>query len=252
MRIDVPAAPQIPQLLKLWKEAFGDHNGFWEMFLETAFAPQRCRCILEEDAVTAALCWFDTECRGEKMAYIYAVVTDPAHRGRGLCRALLEDTHRRLAAQGYTAALLVPAEEGLREMYRKLGYETCTWVQEFSCEALPDPISLEAIGPNAYAQLRRKLLPSGGVIQEGSNLAFLGQQAQFYRGEGFLMAAYTEGNALHAMELLGNTASAPAITAALNCRMGSFRVPGQDKPFAMWHPLRKDAGRPDYFGFAFD
>lgn len=252
MRIESPTPAQTRQLVKLWKDAFGAHNGFWEMFLDTAFAPVRCRCILEEDAVTAALCWFDTECGGQKMAYIYAVVTDPVHRGRGLCRALLADTHAHLAARGYTASLLVPAEEGLREMYRKLGYETCTTVQEFSCEAVSGDVSLWAIGPNAYAQLRRALLPPKGVVQGGSGMEFLAQQAQFYRGDGFLMAAYTEGDTLHVMELLGDTTAAPAITEALGCRRGEFRVPGKDKPFAMWHPLGEHAVMPEYFGFAFD
>lgn len=252
MRIEKPSGTQIPQLLKLWKVAFGEHGGFWELFLETAFAPERCRCILEADTVEAALCWFDTECAGQKMAYIYAVVTDSARRGQGLCRTLLADTHRHLAQQGYQAALLVPAEESLRAMYRKLGYETCTAVTEFSCAAAQTAVSLEAIGPDAYAGLRRELLPEDGVLQEGSGLNFLAHQAQFYRGEDFLMAAYTQGDTLYAMELLGDTAAAPAITAALRCSRGEFRTPGQDKPFAMWHPLTPDAGQPEYFGFAFD
>ena len=252
MRIEAPVQAQIPQLLSLWKAAFGEHDGFWELFLDTAFSPEHCRCILEEDTVTAALCWMDTECGGQKMAYIYAVVTAPAHRGQGLCRTLLADTHDYLGTQGYGAALLVPAEEGLRKMYRKLGYETCTTVREFSCEASSGQVSLWAIGPDAYGKLRRAMLPEAGVLQEGRSLDFLGQQAQLYWGGGFLMAAYTEGDTLHAMELLGDDTAAPAITEALGCARGVFRTPGEGKPFAMWHPLRKDAVLPGYFGFAFD
>ena len=252
MTFDFPAKAQIPQLLSLWKAVFGDWNGFWETFLKTGFSSHRCRCILEEDQIMAALSWLDCSCEGQKMAYIYAVVTDPAHRGKGLCRRLLADTHRLLTALGYTAALLVPAEESLRTMYEKMGYQTCTYVSEFEAEAGSDPVPLRTIGPEEFACLRRRFLPSAGVLQEQENLAFLSRQAQFYTGEDFLMATYSEGGKLTAMELLGNRDAAPGILRALDCQTGHFRCPGTEIPFAMIHPLTQDTVIPSYFGFAFD
>lgn len=252
MTFEHPAPGHTAQLLPLWKTAFGEHEGFWELFLETAFSPERCRCILVDDTVAASLCWFDCFANGQKLAYLYAVVTHPGFRNRGLCRLLLQDVHEQLKETGYTSAILVPAEAGLRNMYEKLGYQTCTWVTEFSCTAGENPVSLRAIGPGEYAALRREFLPEGSVLQEGENLTFLARQAQFYTGTGVLMAAYTNAGTLTAMELLGNTGAAPDITAALGCRQGQFRIPGQEKPFAMFYPLKKEAVRPAYFGFAFD
>lgn len=252
MTIDSAVPEQIPQLLALWKDAFGEWDGFWELFLNTAFSPSRCRCMVEGKQIAASLCWFDTQCNGQKQAYIYAVVTHPAYRGRGLCRRLMEDSHQHLAALGYAAALLVPAEEGLRQMYQKMGYRNCSAVSEFSCDAGTMPVTIEAIGPADYARMRRSFLPENSVIQEGENLIFLAQQAEFFTGDNFLLAAYTEGTTLHAMELLGNRQAAPGILAALNCTRGDFRVPGEEKAFTMIHPLRRDAAVPAYFGFAFD
>ena len=252
MKIDHPAPCHFPRLLQLWKDVFGEWGGFWELFRDTAFSPDRCRCILDGDTIAASLCWLDVWCEGQKMAYLYAVVTDPAHRGRGLCRRLMADTHAHLAALGYEAVLLVPAEESLREMYRKLGYRDATTVTEFSCAAGEGPASLRAIGPEEYAALRRKFLPSGSVIQEGENLTFLSRQAEFFTGEDFLLAAYRDEEILHTMELLGNAQTAPAIVHALDCQEGAFRTPGPDKPFAMFHPLKEDAAALEYFGFAFD
>lgn len=252
MTFDYPTAQQMSQLLSLWKTVFGDWNGFWETFLETSFAPARCRCIAEEGNITAALTWLECSCNGQKLAYIYAVVTDPAHRGKGLCRLLMEDTHELLSSEGYAAAILVPAEEGLRKMYRKMGYETCSSVSELSCTSSETPVPLRAIGPKEFAQLRKSFLPEKAVLQEGENLTFLARQAQFYTGEGFLLAAYHDADSLTAMELLGDKTAAPGILAALGCKDGTFRCPGSEKPFAMWHPLQKDAVKPDYFGFAFD
>lgn len=252
MGIDFPAGAQIPELLHLWKGVFGDHDGFWELFLETAFSPEHCRCITEDGQITAALYWFDCTCREQKMAYVYAVVTHPGHRGRGLCRKLLEDTHRYLKARGYSAVLLVPEQESLRQMYQKFGYTTCTFVSEFTCTAAEPAIALRAIGPSEYALLRRAFLPENGVVQEQENLSFLSAQAQFYTGQDFLLAAYTDEEILYGMELLGSPDAASGITAALGCKTGRFRTVGTERAFAMLYPLTEAAVTPAYFGFAFD
>ena len=252
MIFDFPLPVQQSRLLSLWKQAFGDHGGFWEMFLETAFLPDHCRCVTENGEVTAAMYWFDCTCRDEKIAYIYAVVTHPDHRGKGLCRSLLSDVHGHLAANGCSAAMLVPETENLRQMYRRLGYENCTSVSEFSCTAEGTPLPLRAIGPAEYVSLRREFLPEDGVLQEDKNIDFLAKQAQFFTGETVLFAAYQEEGTLHCIELLGDPNTAPAILRTLNCTQGHFRTPGKEKPFAMIHPLTETAVKPGYFGLAFD
>ena len=240
------------QLLKLWKQAFGEHDGFWEMFLEKGYSPRRCMHLAEGEKVTAALCWFDTESGGQKWAYVYAVVTAPEYRGRGLCRALFRQAEVLWQDRGYAGALLVPAKEGLREMYRKMGYETCTCIREFSCPAGEHGVSLRVVSPEEFAGQRRKMLPQGSVIQEGENLAFLAAQGELLAGKDILLAAWREGEILQVMELLGDAAKAPGIVKALGCETGNFRVPGKEKPWAMGKKFREDADFPKYFGYAFD
>lgn len=252
MVIDRPAPEAEAQLLRLWKEIFGEYDGFWELFAKTAYSPDRCRCVMENGIVSAALCWFDCTCGEETWAYLYAVMTNPAHRGRGLCRSLMENTHQHLKELGYAGVLLVPAEEGLRDMYRKMGYGDCTGVSEFSCAAADRPVPLTAVIPEEYARLRRTCLPEGGVVQEQENLLFLAAQAELLAGADFLLAAWREEETLHAMELLGNTKAAPGIVKALGCEKGNFRTPGKDIPFAMGLKLQKTAKFPIYFGLAFD
>lgn len=252
MTFDYPGPEEIPKLRKLWQGAFGEWDGFWEMFLETAFSPRRCRCVREKEEIAGALTWLDCTFEGKKIAYIYAVVTDPAHRGKGVCRSLLRDTHALLKQRGYAAAMLVPAEEGLRRMYEKQGYETCTFAEEFSCEPGGQAPALRTVGPEEFALLRRKFLPEGSVLQEGKNLPFLARQMQFYAGEDFLMAAYTDEGKVVAPEILGNAAAAPGILKALDAKKGSFRCPGKRIPFAMIYPLQENVTVPAYFGFAFD
>ncbi len=252
MNFEQPGETHIWQLLKLWKDAFGEYDGFWELFLKTGFLPDHCRCITENGQVLAGLYWFDCFCGTDKIAYIYAVVTDPNHRGRGLCRKLLQDVHAHLAARGYASAMLVPADEGLRHMYRKLGYKDCTTISELSSIASETAAAVRCIGVEEYAALRRAFLPKGGVLQEGISLAFLSAQAQLFSGADFLLAAWLEGDTLHGMELLGNPNAAPDILRALGCTAGKFQIPGTGKSFAMIHTLKEDAGKPSYLGFSFD
>jgi len=252
MNFEHPGKDQIPQLVRLWKEAFGEYNGFWELFLETAFQPDHCRCITEAGQVIAGLYWFDCSCGHDKIAYVYAVVTDPDQRGRGLCRKLMADVHALLKEKGYASVMLVPADKGLREMYRKMGYEDCTSIGEMSCTAGKTAIEIRNIGIAEFAQLRRNLLPMHSVLQEGIQLPFLAAQAQLFAGEDFLLAAYLDGERLHGMELLGNPEAAPGILRALGCETGTFQIPGAEKPFAMLHKLSENAVTPNYFGFSFD
>lgn len=246
MRIDAPGREHLTQLRRLWQEAFGDSPEFMDIFFRYGYAPERCRCILEGDTVAAALYWFPCA----DLAYVYGVATDRRFRGRGLCRRLMEDTAAHLKELGFTGIVLVPQDAGLRKMYAAMGYRDCGGIREFACEA-GEACGLRAIGPGEFARLRRSYLPEGAVLQEEEeNLVFLARQAEFFTGEGFLLTAWREEGVLHGLELLGDETQAAAVTAALDCRKGIFRVPG-DTPFAMFLPLTRRES-PTYFGFAFD
>ena len=252
MKTDHPSLCHRNQMRKLWQDAFGDTDAFLDLFYITAYAPDRCLGIFIAEELAAALYWIDCHIQDQKLAYIYAVVTAPAHRGKGLCRKLMADTHELLKSRGYSGSILVPQKESLRQMYVGMGYQDAGGLTVFSCEAGTDPIPLRAVGPQEFAALRRSLLPENAVIQEGEGLDFLAQQLQFYAGDDVLLAAYAENGTLHGIELLGNRNAAPGILKALDIPQGIFRTPGHNQPFAMFHPLANDAICPKYFGFAFD
>lgn len=252
MNVTSPESRHIPQLRALWKTAFGDEDAFLDAFFSAAFSPDRCRCIGEADRILAVLYWFDVSCAGQKFAYLYAVATDPAHRGRGLCRALMEDTAAHLTGLGYHGLILVPQKEPLRAMYRKLGFADCGRVSSFTAPAEDFPVSLRRLTPAEYAARRRQLLPPGGILQEGENLAFLASYALFFEGDDWLAALTIEAGKLICHELLGNPNASYGIVAALGCGEGSFRIPGNDLPFAQYRKLQPDCIEPAYFGLAFD
>lgn len=252
MRIDAPNASHVPQLRTLWQDAFGDPEDFLDLFFTFGFSPECCRCVFQEDTPVAAAYWFDCRLEGRKIAYLYAVATHSSQRGRGLCRMLMEDIRRVLAEQGYCAAVLVPQSDGLRQMYRRMGYRDAGSHRELSCTAATVPVSLHTIDSAEFARRRQELLPKGSVLQEGRNLAFLSNLVAFYAGEGFLMAASREGKTLTVPEFLGDSALCPGILCSLGCETGVFRSPGGNTPFAMVLPLQEGVPEIAYFGFAFD
>ena len=254
MTIEVPRAALLPSLRALWREAFGDSDAFLDLFFDVAYAPSRARCIVEDGEALAALYWFDVSLDGKNLAYLYAIATRADRRGEGLCRRLMEDVHARLARQGYAGALLVPSEPSLFDFYANFGYEPCAPMQTILCRAEGEPIVLRRVDADEYGRLRARLLPLGGVVQEGDSLRLLARQESLFAGDGFVLAAHSANDRLVATELLGDTSLAPQILATLQLPEGRFRIAGNDRPFAMLRKLsaKKDFPPPSYFALAFD
>ena len=235
---------------RLWKQAFGDTDAFLDTFEQTAYAEERSHTLTVDGQLAAALYWFDCMVEGQKAAYIYAVATEATYRGRGLCRRLMEETHTRLREQGYDSALLVPGEPPLVAMYEKMGYRVATTAAKRTVTA-GQPLPLQPIDLNAYAAVRRRLLPKGGVVQEGENLRFLSAYHTLSAGEDALCAVRREGDTLVIAELLGNAEPADVV-AALACPCGNLRSADGITPYAMWLPLKETALCPTYFGLSFE
>lgn len=251
MIIDFPLEEQLPSLRRLWEEAFGDTEAFISGFFASAYSPERCLCASENGEVLSVLYWFDCSCRGNKVAYLYAIATAAAHRGRGLCRLVMDRAHKHLKALGYVGVILVPGTAELFAFYEKIGYKTATNVGKIHAFASKNEATLRRIGGREYIGLRRGLLPDGGVVQEDASAEFLERQADLYAGADFILASRREGGSFLGLELLGNLERAPEILSALGYSEGSFRVPGEDIPFSMYLPLG-GAEPPAYFGLAFD
>lgn len=269
MTIAAPDKTQLPALRGLWQEAFCDTNEFLDSFFSVAFSPERCRIVLIEGQVGAALYWFDCNWDGKKLAYLYAIATAKQFRGQGLCHQLLKDAHCHFKQSGYTGSLLVPASKALFRFYETMGYQTFCHCREHTLNLCNGSVSCKAVAPwtgsfsapmpisvTEYARLRQLYLPKGSILQEGSSLDFLEAQASFYKGGNYLFAARKEGMHLHGIELLGTlpTCFFPALISTLGCTTGTIRTPGtpQDSPFAMYRPMQTGTSAPSYFAFAFD
>lgn len=237
-------------LRTLWTECFGNEDNWIDTFFRTALVPDHVCVRNRQGRLAAALCWMDVSCRGQKLAYLYAIATAPDWRGQGLCRELMASACETLTRQHYAGCIVVPAEDGLRQMYRKMGFENFGGIGKLSVQR-GEPVPIRRISPEEYARLRRSYLPKDGVVQESGAETYLAAGADLYAGENFLLAAEREGQTLFGLELLGNSRAAEGILGGLNYEAGTFRVPGS-KPFAMFRPLIPGTPPPGYFGLAFE
>lgn len=252
MRIESPSPSHIPQLRRLWKEAFADTDTFLDGFFEYGFSSHRCRCMIEDDNVVSVLYWFEATCRNQRFAYLYAVATAVSCRGRGLFSALLEDTKQILTEEGFDGILLVPENESLSRMYEKMGFIGCTTVDSVTVSAGEKAAPIQEISAGNFAALRRQMLPEGGVLQEGQTLTFLASQYRFWAGEGWLATGQVYDGKLVCQEFLGDRSTMEGLVRALEVPVGTFRTPGNTVPFAWVLPLKEDCGRPGYFALALD
>lgn len=237
----------ITDLKQLWQEAFSEPA---EGFFAKGFCADRFRRLYTQDQLAGAVYCFDVTCKGRKYAYLYGLATAKTLRGKGFGKRLMHHTHAQLRRCGYSGVILVPGEKSLFDYYAKMGYQNLCGIREFSCDAQGNT-TVRTLRPEEYAKMRTALVPEGSVLQEGKCLLYLGSFASFWAGEGWLLCGHVVKDTLYVQEFLGDSALAPAITAALGAKKGLFRTPGTDRPFAMYYPLTH-APKPKYFGIAMD
>lgn len=216
----------IPGLRQLWQQAFGDSDALLDKFFSLGFSPNRCNCVRSDDKIVAALYWFDCSWQDKKVAYIYAVATHEAYRGRGLCRSLMEDTHETLREQGYGGAVLVPADEGLVSLYAKFGYRSFCSVEKAAAPMENMPAAAK-ISPAEYAQLRSSFLGENAIFQDGTALDFLATYGAFYKTPGGIYCGYREGNNFCFEEILGESfpSQGPSLQAMYLSLDGDPQIP---------------------------
>lgn len=218
----------------LWKTVFGDTDVFIDTFFETAYRPDHCWYMEENGQLLSALYWLDCQWEGQKIAYIYAVATDPAHRGKGLASRLLEQTHRHLKSLGYAGAVLKPAQ-GLIPFYERLGYAVNSHITPVAAEAGILPVPVKQLSVAQYGAMRQRLLPENSISQEGAFLAFLDRVSLSYAYEENLICIDPAEKVV--LEYLGQLSVLPAILAALGISRAQLRIPGGNVPFTMYYPL---------------
>ncbi|MDO4949819.1 MAG: GNAT family N-acetyltransferase [Bacteroidales bacterium] len=116
----LPLTPTMQQIRRLWLACFTDDVAQdAEQFLLTRYNEKQALLKYHGDMLVSMLFIvpFHT------VAYIYAVATHPDYRGRGFARQLLAEAMERCKHDGFQCVCLIPANDGLRRWYSRMGFE---------------------------------------------------------------------------------------------------------------------------------
>ena len=182
---------------KLWKQCFNDTPEFIDLYFRTRYRDELNETIVCNDRVVSALQIIPYEMTswGTRfpMAYLSGVCTHPDVRKQGLMRRLLEQTHRRLYADGYRVSTLIPAEPWLFGCYATSGYTpvfTYTWSQH-AITPVESRLSVNEYRENhqgVYAYFCRKTAERPcGVLHSEADFRIVTED--LYLSEGYLLVA---------------------------------------------------------------
>ena len=130
-------------LSNLWQRVFDEDERVTKLFFEKVY-PLCENLIIEQDGkVVSSAFLIPCEIENRKGLYVYCAMTDEKYRGRGLMAEILSKADEIKTAKNLDFLLLVPANEGLFEYYKKFGY-------------VPFGYSFEADVPKEYKTVSEK------------------------------------------------------------------------------------------------
>ena len=289
MEIRTARTCEAAQEQALWLQVFGDPQTYIQCYYDTCYAPEDVHVLLEDGRIVSMLiCLPVALClpggstgRG---AYIYALATAPAARGRGLAHRLLAFTHAHLRAQALDLAVTVPAMDSLFGFFQTAGFAPFFYTREqrFARADLPPATGrAEVCSAEAYHHHRQAfrfaqpsvVYPAAQILWQKrvSTLA----RADLYRiplgtAAAFAAAEYADAQTLVLKELLAPAAqtaqalanlvgSLPAHTCVVRMPLCATAQPAPAERFGMvaWYnaALAQEARAhtaPGYLGLAFD
>ena len=279
-----------PALRRLWMRCFGDSIDYVNLYFDHSFREDSVFVLRDADGTPVSMAirfpadWLAEDGDPQTGAYLYAVCTDPAQRGRGCFRTLMDFAERTLAAAGCDFVCLKPADAALAETYRRRGYEDAFFTQTQTVRADgAAAVTLRRIDAARYAALRQLQLRGSFVDYPPQTLAHqaqLGPLWELSEGDRFAICAAERYDAPSeeraafpgcpaapaqtadrtavwlVKEYLGDETLLPGLCAALGADRIAVRRPptpaAPGTPFAMAKPLSGKPRPSGYLGLAFD
>lgn len=219
------------QIIRLWREAFGDDVKYIEKALK--FLLDYMILYKRNEKVCAMLTALPVSCGEKRGRYIYAVATFREYQNQGIAGELLEYVKQAVISGEEDFCVLVPAGESLFEYYKKHGFETVCCVDKITLTA-KDEIKPVRISVHEYFLKRREYI--GNLIEwpeeilEDIRTLYNGE---FYRVDSSIFFAVKDGENLYVKEFLGEKEDLGKISGKYE---NIIVVTAGDKPFAMVYP----------------
>lgn len=216
--IRFPVESDYENLKALWQTAFDDTKESLDYFFRNTISPERVLAVFDGRVPVSALYMLESDIlnngKSYSAYYIYAVCTHLDYRGKGLMKSLFEELFKVAKTRSVDYLFLVPEENYLFEIYKKLGFETGFAYSEkvvFKKDFIND--REHQIQKLTYKDYRKILYESSGktpvaILRESTFNSFFnsvsGQvKAFFVENEGY--ALYEENDEkLTVFELFGN------------------------------------------------
>jgi predicted acetyltransferase len=114
------------QVIDLWKASFGDSEEFTQFYFERVYKEENVLTLCENGRVISALQMrpYEMNYYGTilPVAYVCDVCTLPSERGKGWVSRLMRQALEVMRERGYALTTLIPATEGLFNLYERFGY----------------------------------------------------------------------------------------------------------------------------------
>lgn len=236
-------AEDIPALSALWKECFGDSDGFIKSFF-AALPSIGCGAVAEVGGEVAGAAYAITAQElvtphggARRVGYIYGVGVHERFRGLGLGIGVTETAARLARGRGTEIIATLPADEGLYKFYERTLGARRQLCRERVRIAPAEGAEVTRINSEEYLRRREALLAEQVHLRpDGAAMAFEEAMLTEYSGGLFavndgIAAAYIDGEHAIISELLlpngqGNAREyAAAVCAALGAAAGELFLP---------------------------
>lgn len=215
-----PSKPEeVPAQKALWKTVFGDDDVYIDNFYRHCAKPEDMLVLLEDGALRSMLALLSVavalpDGSEASSAYVYALATDPAVRGQGFGRVILQYVDFYLREKGVDSVTVVPAEAGLHKFFGTVGFTECFATRKI--ELLADDVQAAApgdgaapIGPQEYGAIRERLL--SGTFHAAYDQCMLSHQRDICLANGGNLYRVTAGGATGCAAVERNAAGGVAV-----------------------------------------
>ena len=180
-----PLSADLRQLHTLWKDVFGDEDGYIDLFFSGAYFSSHPFAVVESGEVRSVLYLLDCHLQSGGNTYdgyyLYAAATKPQYRRRGLMRSLIEEAKDYMRRTNKDFIALVPANAPLYDYYHTFGFETCLYRWAGTLQGIgkqePASLSFAQYGALSPKSGNRFVWADGNLQYALDCLAFYGTKA---------------------------------------------------------------------------
>lgn len=248
----------IPKIIKLWNEAFGDSKGDIEKFLSVFL--EYVLIFRNQDDVAGMLTLLPVTKNNIPGRYVYAVATLKKYRSQGISTRLLDFSKKYIKENNEEFLILVPANTSLFDFYGNRGFKTASYIErkEYKYENFTKkPFDIQKISASEYIALKKLYIPSSDAVCWSEEMLF--EIAKLYDGAFYKIPninvaffGFSSNNEFFIKELCCADNDVKTVTDAIFTKHHYSKIYAVSKgrtPFAMSYPeLNGDI----YFSIALD